>query len=139
MIKHLIAPLALAFALSACAGTPNYEVLGSMTSDIGDKDLDTLAGAAVDLVRRQANPDSNVIGLQSAGDEIFTPKLVDGLSRAGYKVVTGERLRYQVGPLGENVMLRVSIDGTDSTQLYTHDKDGKLTPTGPLSVWSLDQ
>jgi hypothetical protein len=131
--------LALALTLGGCASSPTaHDGAGSMAEGIVSDDLDLLAGAAVDMVRNSAKAKSGSIGLQSAGDDTFTPRLVEGLSKAGYSVENGDRLRYQVGPFGEHLMLRVSIDGTDSSQIYGRDKTGKLKPIGPLSVWSVD-
>lgn len=139
MIRPSAAFLALALALGGCATLSSPDPAGSMAEGVAADDLDLLAGAAVELVRQHAKAKSGTIGLQSAGDDTFTPRLVDGLSKAGYSVVAGDRLRYQVGPLGGNLMLRVSIDGTDSSQIYGRNKDGKLVPIGPLSVWSVEQ
>ena len=139
MIRPSAALLALALALGGCASTASYDPVGSMAEGVQADDMDLLAGAAVEMVRKHAKAKSGTIGLQSAGDDVFTPRLVDGLSKAGYSVVDGDRLRYQVGPFGEHLMLRVSIDGTDASQIYGRDKKGKLAPIGPLSVWSVEQ
>jgi hypothetical protein len=141
MIRSAPRLLAAALALSGCA-TGQTIASGPVVSrveGVDAADLDTLADAAVDLVRRQASATDGTIGLQSAGDDPFTPRLVDKLNEAGYSVVNGDRLRYQVGPLGDALMLRVSIDGRDSARLYARDKDGRLSPAGPLSVWSVEK
>jgi hypothetical protein len=139
MIRSAPRLLAAALALSGCAAgqTTASGPVVSRVEGVDAADLDTLADAAVDLVRGQASATDGTIGLQSAGDDRFTPRLVDKLNEAGYGVVNGDRLRYQVGPLGDALMLRVSIDGRDAARLYARDKDGRLGPAGPLSVWSV--
>ena len=131
--------LAAALAVSGCvAAPPSFPrpPTSSHAEGIDAADLDTLADAAVDLVRRQANATDAVIGLEPAGDDRFARHLTDKLNGAGYSVTTGDRLRYQVGPVGDAVMLRVSIDGRDCARLYARGADGRLGPAGPLSVRS---
>ena len=140
MIRLTPCLLAAALAVSGCVATPPSfpsPPTSSRAEGIDAADLDILADAAVDLVRRQANATDAVIGLQSAGDDPFTSRLVDKLNGAGYSVTTGNRLRYQVGPVGDAVMLRVSIDGRDCARLYARGADGRLGPAGPLSIRSV--
>lgn len=131
--------LALTLALSGCVAAPPSFPKPSASSHaegIDAADLDILADAAVDLVRRQASAANPIIGLEPAGDDRFARHLADKLNGAGYSVTTGDRLRYQVGPVGDAVMLRISIDGRDCARLYARGADGRLGPAGPLSVRS---
>lgn len=138
MIQFRTAALALALILGGCASTVSVPT-GSMAEGMKPDDIDVLADATVDLVRRQANPTSGVVGIQQAGDDTFTPALVSRLQQAGFNVVNGDRLRYQVGPMGDDILLRVAIDGADASQLYSRDKDGKLKAAGPLSIWRMGE
>jgi hypothetical protein len=139
MIRSAPRLLAAALALSGCAAgqTTASGPVVSRVEGVDAADLDILADAAVDLVRRQASAANPIIGLEPAGDDRFARHLADKLNGAGYSVTTGGRLRYQVGPLGDALMLRVSIDGRDAARLYARDKDGRRGPAGPLSVWSV--
>jgi hypothetical protein len=139
MIK--VAPaLFAALMLSACAGTMHSGSSGandgSMVEGVEPGDRKVLADAAVDLVRRNADSANGSIGVQQAPDMEFTPILLDGLRRAGFGVERGDRLIYQIGPIAEGMMLRVSIDGKDAARLYTRNKDGALEPKGPVTVRS---
>lgn len=137
MIKFV--PIFLAASLlSACAGTMHSDVStdGSMVEGVQSDDRKKLVDATVDLVRRSANPADSNIGVQEAPDSDFTPMLLDGLRNAGFGVDRGDRLIYQIGPIAEGVMLRVSIDGNDAVRLYVRSKEGQLEPKGPVTIRS---
>jgi hypothetical protein len=135
MIKT--APIFFAAALlSACAGTIHNNTDGSMVEGVQSDDRKTLVDATVDLVRRSANPADSNIGIQEATDSEFTPMLLDGLRKAGFGVDRGDRLIYQIGPITEGMMIRVSIDDNDAARLYVRSKEGQLEPKGPITIRS---
>lgn len=135
MIKF--APILFAASLlSACAGTMHSNTDGSMVEGVQPDDRKTLVDATVDLVRRSANPADSNIGVQEASDSEFTLMLLDGLRKAGFGVDRGDRLTYQIGPIAEGMMLRVSIDDNDAVRLYARSKDGQLEPKGPITIRS---
>lgn len=135
MIKAAPAMIA-ALMLSACAtgAMPVAVSDGSLVEGVRPEDRTAMVNAAVDLVRQNANPANNNIGIQEAPDAEFTPALLDGLRKAGYGVEKGDRLIYQIGPFGTGMMMRVSIDDKDATRLFSLDKEGRLIPQGPVTV-----
>ncbi len=135
MIKTAPALLA-AVLLSACATMNSPATDGSMVEGVQPPDQKMLVDATVDLVRRNADAANGNIGVMESPDAEFTPVLLDGLRSAGFGVETGDRLVYQIGPITEGMMLRVSIDGKDAARLYARNKDGKLEPKGPVTVRS---
>jgi|tagenome__1003787_1003787.scaffolds.fasta_scaffold18895072_2 hypothetical protein len=129
-----IALLALVLVLAACAGTPAGTPRGSVAEGLRPGDAEVLAAAATDLIRQSAEPGDGPLGVRTNGDAEFTPVLLDHLRRAGFIVTGGERLRYQIGPIAEGMMVRVMLDGGDAARLYVRDRDGGLVPRGPVTV-----
>ncbi len=131
--------LASALCLGACA-------TGHYASHVGPIDPQLAPQVANDMavfVRGRIKPADGPVQIdQPTGDQSVGPLLVASLRESGFTITAGRakhRVRYAAANLGDDVMLRVSVDAADGARLY-HDKPGSgLLPLGPFSVTEVAQ
>jgi hypothetical protein len=136
MIKPITALVSI-LLLAACASSDTYTPPSDASIVEGIKEGDEttlLVRDSVDLVRRYANPLNNNLGIQQAPDNVFTPSFIGALRNAGFGVGEGKQLIYQIGPIDEGIMLRLTVDSTDAARLYVRNKEGVLEARGPVTV-----
>ncbi len=99
------------------------------------------AGMAA-FIQARIKPTDGAIHIdQPAGDQSVGPALASDLQDNGFVISNGNakhRIRYEAAKLGDDVMVRVSVDGADAARLY-HNRPTGLVALGPFSVTEVGQ
>lgn len=134
---------ASAVCLFGMGGTPG----GSSAIPLPVHDAQSMATAAAAYLGERFPPASStllVVGTEGCSNnkDAFTPALDAALRRTGFglashKAISREahEIRYHLTGGWENsLILRLIIDGQETTQLFVRDGQGVFRPAGPLTV-----
>lgn len=116
---------------SGCAGG-----MHSYVESLTPEDAKIVGAGIVEFVQARANPNSGGVAVEApAADALLGPEVRSDLEAAGYKVgdEAHHRLRYQVTPLDDGMLVRLSLDGGDAARFYGREF-GKLSPNGPFTL-----
>ncbi len=129
--------IASALCVSACAS--------SFSSYVGPIDPliapQVAAGMAAFVQARIKPADGTVRIDQPDDDQTVGPALASDLRDSGFVIANGSTkhcIRYEAAKLGDDVMVRVSVDGVDAARLY-HTRPTGLVALGPFSVTEIGQ
>ena len=112
------------------------ELASAVPADLAPADAGPIAAAMTDLTTRRVPASSGAVQvLAPLGDAVLTPALVNDLRAAGYTVAdTGpHRIAYQVNALGNDVLVRMDLDGARAARLFTRTAKG-LSAAGAFTV-----
>ncbi len=144
MAARFILPAIGMLALTACATDPvaSSYIGGSLSAT----DSAVIARAVDDFVAARVPPASSTLVIapatvaRTAGTLTALPESVaDDLRRTGYGIAPNSGpvpaeahiVRYLVTPLDGAVLLRVTIDGTEVSQIFGRTNEGVLFPASP--------
>ena len=131
----ILASLLLVPVLAGCA-LQDAELASAVPADLAPADAVPIAAAMTDLATRRVPAASGAVQvLAPSGDAVLTPTLVSSLRAAGYTVAnTGpHRIAYQVSALGNDVLVRMDLDGARAARLFTRTARG-LSAAGAFTV-----
>jgi hypothetical protein len=143
MGRYLFPLLALtAVAVSACAPVKPGN---SFVQGVTPEDSRDLAAEIVGYVSEGLPAARSTVMLDAvSSDQLknpLTPALTSSLATAGYSVATppqpanlAHRIAYRVSPMDGGFLLRLRIDGRESTRFYVRDTAGHLVGVGPFIV-----
>lgn len=143
---HLIAPLAAALLLSACA--TSRPTMSYVEPTVTASDAQTLASDTVAYLADPLPPARTTIVLDppAAKDhDALTAAMLPALRARGYGVTlvdpqtgkaggAGVPLRYIASPLDSGVLLRLQYQGTEASRYYPRSSNGQLLPGAPFTV-----
>lgn len=121
--------------LAGCA-LSDAELASAVPADLAPADAVPIAAAMTDLATRRVPAASGAVQvLAPAGDAVLTPALVNSLRAAGYTVADAgpHRISYQVNALGNDVLVRMDLDGARAARLFTRTARG-LSAVGAFTV-----
>jgi len=122
-------------ALAGCA-LYDAELASAVPADLAPADAVPIAAAMTDLATRRVPAASGAVQvLAPVGDAVLTPALVSSLRAAGYTVADAgpHRIAYQVNALGNDVLVRMDLDGARAARLFTRTARG-LSAAGAFTV-----
>ena len=108
----------------------------AVPADLAPADAGPIAAAMTDLTTRRVPASSGAVQvLAPVGDAVLTPALVSSLRAAGYTVADAgpHRIAYQVNALGNDVLVRMDLDGARAARLFTRTAKG-LSAAGAFTV-----
>ena len=121
---------AVVLALSACASPPRPAEEGSTVAGLDATEKAWVSDALVSLAKERVG--QGEIGVEAAKvDPGFSTGLVEALRHAGFDAHPGlagpgHRLRFEVGPLGPDVLARFRLDDDELTMVLGHRQGGGL-------------
>lgn len=137
------AALALAggLCLFGMGGTPG----GSTSIPLAPHDAAVMAEATTAFLSERIPPAAStlmVVGREGCGKDEYAPALDGALRKAGFAIASHQTVspdahvvRYHLtGGWEDSLILRLVIDGRETTQLYVRDGQGVFRPAGPLTV-----
>ena len=124
-----------ALALPGCAWT-DPALVSAVPTSLAAADAATVATAMVDLTTRRIPASSGAVRVEAPpGDAVLTPALMGDLRQAGYTVGDNgpHRLAYQVNTLGDDLLVRMDLDGARATRLFSRTASG-FSAAGAFTV-----
>jgi hypothetical protein len=126
--------LASVLCVAACARGEYASYVSPLSSEQAPQIAADMAG----FVNARIRPGDGSVQIEQAdGDQAVGPNLVADLKGEGFTVVSSggkHRIRFAAGPLGDEIMARISVDRADGARLYGHMPNIGLSPRGPFSV-----
>ncbi len=112
------------------------EFASAVPADLTSADAARIADAMTDLTTRRVPASSGAILVRApAGDAVLTPTLVHDLKTAGFTVADSgpHRITFQVNALGNDMLVRMDLDGVRAARLFTRTARG-LSAAGAFTV-----
>ena len=136
---------ALALAGGLCAFGLGGGQVGSSSIPLKSPDAESIAAAATAFLAERLPPASTtlfVVPHDRCGRDSLSTALDGELRRAGFALARhrevsreAHEVKYHLTGGWENsIILRLVIDGRETTQLYVRDGYGEFRPAGPLTV-----
>ena len=136
---------ALALAGGLCAFGLGGGSAGSSSIPLNNPDADNMAQATTAFLAERLPPAATtlfVVPHDRCGRDRLSAALDSELRKAGFALAShrevsreAHEVRYHLtGGWQDSIILRLSIDGRETTQLYVRDRDGEFRPAGPLTV-----
>lgn len=127
--------------LFGMGGTPD----GSTSIPLESQDAAVMASATTAFLSDRFPPAAStllVAGPAQCGKDAYASALDAALRQAGFAIAShrdvsreAHEVRYHLTEGWENALiLRLEIDGRETTQLYVRDGQGVFRPAGPLTV-----